>query len=258
MECNPKGGGGENFGAKQGSLRPRAENLGGDGGLPLARSPDVRTLPKASRQKRTGRRPYRAGGAGSTRSAATPGPQPEALDAPRTHDRARELPAGTEKPPGGSGGEPAPGAVVVNRGGASIDGLCRLGGKPTPRRYAGGPTSPARAGSGRVDRGRRRPVAHAGPPHPCLERAAVVKPPDAHGVRCRGHRHGVDAGLGAVVRWHPRTHRAEAAALDGRSDRLGRERVPRLLGRGVPVPSATTHARSVEAVADNGRVEGLP
>lgn len=51
MECNPKGGGGENFGAKQGSLRPRAENLGGDGGLPLARSPDVRTLPKASRQK---------------------------------------------------------------------------------------------------------------------------------------------------------------------------------------------------------------
>jgi hypothetical protein len=78
--------------------------------------------------KRTGRRPYRAGGAGSTRSAATPGLRQEALDAPRAHDRARELPAGTEKPPGGSGGEPAPGAVAANRGGASIDGLCRLGG----------------------------------------------------------------------------------------------------------------------------------
>jgi len=160
----------------------------------------------------------------------------------RALDRARELPAGTEKPPGGSEGEPAPGAVVVNRGGASIDGLCLLGGKPTPPRYAGGPTSLARAGSGRVDRGRRRPMAYGRPPHPCLERTAVVEPADAHGVRCRGHRLGVDAGLGAVVRRHPRTYRAEAAALDRGSDRLGRERVPRLLGRGVPVPSTTTHA----------------
>lgn len=161
---------------------------------------------------------------------------------PRAHDRARELPAGTEKPPGGSGGEPAPGAVVVNRGGASIDGLCRLGGKPTPTRYAGGLTPPARAGSGRVDRGRRRPVPDSSAPHPRLERAAVVEPPDAHGVRRRGHRHGVDTGLGAVDRRHPRTHRAEATALDRGSDRLGRERIPRLLGRGVPITSTTTHA----------------
>lgn len=210
--------------------------------MPLARSPDVRTLPKASRQKRTGRRPTGPAEPAPPGAQRLPALGRKLWTVPRAHDGARELPAGTEKPPGGSGVNQRRGLSSSTEEGprstvpADLGGSRHLHGTPGARRRR------QRAGSGRVDRSRRGPVTHSRAPYPCLERTAVVEPPDAHSVRCRGHRYGVDPGLGAVERWHPRTHRAEAAALDGGSDRLGRERVPRLLGRGVPVPSTTTHA----------------
>lgn len=122
--------------------------------MPLARSPEVATRelatepPEASWRKNGPPGPKSADEGGSIRRRRRlPASGRKLWTLPSALDRARELPAGKEKPPGVSGGEPAPGAVVVNRGGASIDGLCRLGGKPTPQRYAGGPTSPAQAAS---------------------------------------------------------------------------------------------------------------
>jgi len=103
------------------------------------------------------------------------------------------------------------------------------------------PTSTSHPGSAHVDGGRRGAVSHGGTPHPRLEHAPVIEPPDAHRVRCRRHRYGVHAELGAVVRRHPRTHGTKTAALDGPPDRLRRERVSSLLRRGVPISTTTSH-----------------
>lgn len=73
--------------------------------------------------------PDRAGGAGSTRSAATPGPGRKLwifLACTTGLENCRQA---QRSPRAVRGGEPAPEAVVVSRGRAPIDVLCRLGGE---------------------------------------------------------------------------------------------------------------------------------
>ncbi len=155
MECNPKGGGGEKFSARNKGACDRVPKFSEE--TAACRLRGARTSVRCRRlhgKKERAEAPQGRRSRLHREAQRLPALGRKLWTLARAHDRLENC-RQAQRSPRRFGGEPAPGAVVVNRGEASIDGLCRLGGKPTPPRYRRASDA---AGTSRLRPRRSRPA----------------------------------------------------------------------------------------------------